>query len=52
MVFTKQLEMVQPVRDPSADLAKFARQGSQLVKEKREQRERIKVTALVELATH
>jgi pre-mRNA-splicing factor ATP-dependent RNA helicase DHX38/PRP16 len=43
MVFTKQLEMVQPVRDPTSDMARFARQGSRLVREKREQRERMKV---------
>ncbi|RKP27297.1 P-loop containing nucleoside triphosphate hydrolase protein [Syncephalis pseudoplumigaleata] len=35
--------MIQPVRDLSSDMAKFARQGSRLVKEKREQRERMKI---------
>ncbi|RKP10618.1 P-loop containing nucleoside triphosphate hydrolase protein [Thamnocephalis sphaerospora] len=50
MVFTKQLEMVQPVRDPTADMAKFARQGSKLVREKREQRERIKNAEKFKLA--
>lgn len=43
MVFTKQLEAVQSVKDPTSDLAVFSRKGSQLVKEKREQLERQKV---------
>ncbi|CAG8761218.1 15668_t:CDS:2, partial [Acaulospora morrowiae] len=42
MVFTKQLEAVQSVKDPTSDLAVFSRKGSQLVKEKREQMERQK----------
>ena len=43
MVFTKQLEPINPVRDPTADMAIVARKGSRLVKEKREQQERAKV---------
>ncbi|CAB4422652.1 unnamed protein product [Rhizophagus irregularis] len=42
MVFTKQLEAVQSVRDPTSDMSVFSRKGSQLVKEKREQIERQK----------
>jgi pre-mRNA-splicing factor ATP-dependent RNA helicase DHX38/PRP16 len=38
-VFTKQLDAIQPVRDPTSDMAKFARNGSQLVKEMREKKE-------------
>ncbi|KAK9727570.1 Pre-mRNA-splicing factor ATP-dependent RNA helicase PRP16 [Basidiobolus ranarum] len=45
MVYTKQLEGVQPVRDPTSDMALFARKGSTLVREKREQAERQKATA-------
>lgn len=44
-VFTKQLEPINPVRDPTSDMAIFARKGSALVKEKREQAERAKVAA-------
>ena len=43
MVFTKQLEAVQSVKDPTSDMSVFSRKGSQLVKEKREQIERQKV---------
>jgi len=43
MVFTKQLEAVQSVKDPTSDMAVFSRKGSQLVREKREQIERQKV---------
>ncbi|KAJ1675365.1 hypothetical protein EV182_001413, partial [Spiromyces aspiralis] len=42
MLFTTQLEPVQTVRDPTSDLAIFAKKGSRLVREKREQREKIK----------
>jgi pre-mRNA-splicing factor ATP-dependent RNA helicase DHX38/PRP16 len=41
-VFTKQLEPVSPVRDPTGDMAVFSKKGSELVKEKREQAERTK----------
>ena len=44
-VFTKQLEPVNPIRDPTSDLAVFSRKGSALVKEKREQAERAKAAA-------
>ncbi|KAJ3050328.1 DEAH-box RNA helicase prp16 [Rhizophlyctis rosea] len=50
MVFTKQLEPVQSVRDPTADLAVVARKGSLLVREKREQQERAKATKKFDLA--
>lgn len=43
MVFTKQLEPINPLRDPTSDLAVFARKGSALVREKRAQAERQKV---------
>ena len=42
MVFTKQLEPVQTVRDATSDLAIFAKKGSRLVREKCEQREKMK----------
>lgn len=44
-VFTKQLEPINPVRDPTSDMAIFSRKGSALVKEKREQAERAKAAA-------
>lgn len=44
-VFTKQLEPVNPIRDPTSDMAVFAKKGSALVKEKREQAERQKAAA-------
>lgn len=44
-VFTKQLEPINPLRDPTSDMAVFARKGSALVKEKREQAERAKAAA-------
>ncbi|KAI0935709.1 hypothetical protein AcV5_004052 [Taiwanofungus camphoratus] len=44
-VFTRQLEPINPVRDPTSDMAVFARKGSALVKEKREQAERAKAAA-------
>ncbi|KAL1928269.1 hypothetical protein VTP01DRAFT_3185 [Rhizomucor pusillus] len=43
-VFTKQLEAVQSVRDPTSDMAIMSRKGSRLVREKREQAERAKAT--------
>ncbi|KAI8923524.1 P-loop containing nucleoside triphosphate hydrolase protein [Entophlyctis helioformis] len=42
MVYTKQVDPVQVLRDPTADLAMIARKGSKLVREKREQQERAK----------
>lgn len=51
MIFTKQLDMVQSVRDPTSDMAVFSRAGSKLVREKRDQRERAKATkASLEMA--
>lgn len=44
-VFTKQLEPVNPVRDVTSDLAIFAKKGSRLVRERREQAERQKAAA-------
>ncbi|KAH9964577.1 P-loop containing nucleoside triphosphate hydrolase protein [Russula dissimulans] len=44
-VFTKQLDPVNPIRDPTSDMAVFAKKGSALVKEKREQAERAKAAA-------
>ena len=41
-VFTKQLEPVSAVRDPQSDMAVFARKGSKVVKERRQQKERQK----------
>ncbi|KAG5730297.1 Pre-mRNA-splicing factor ATP-dependent RNA helicase PRP16 [Termitomyces sp. T112] len=44
-VFTKQLDPINPIRDPSSDMAVFSKKGSALVKEKREQAERAKAAA-------
>jgi pre-mRNA-splicing factor ATP-dependent RNA helicase DHX38/PRP16 len=44
-VYTKQLEPINPVRDPTSDMAVFCKKGSALVKEKREQAERAKAAA-------
>lgn len=44
-VFTKQLEPVNPIKDPTSDMAVFSKKGSLLVKEKREQAERAKAAA-------
>lgn len=41
-VFTKQLDPVPAVRDPQSDMAVFARKGSKVVKERRQQKERQK----------
>lgn len=46
-VFTKQLEPINPIRDPTSDMAIFAKKGSALVKEKREQAERAKAAAKI-----
>lgn len=45
IVFTKQLEPINPIRDPTSDMAIFSKKGSALVKEKREQAERAKAAA-------
>jgi pre-mRNA-splicing factor ATP-dependent RNA helicase DHX38/PRP16 len=44
-VFTKQQEPVPVVRDPQSDMAVFARKGSLLVRERRQQQERQKAAA-------
>ncbi|KAG0168178.1 DEAH-box RNA helicase prp16 [Apophysomyces sp. BC1015] len=44
LVFTKQLDAVEHVRDPTSDMAIISRKGSRLVREKREQAERSKAT--------
>ncbi|KAJ7198710.1 hypothetical protein GGX14DRAFT_664814 [Mycena pura] len=44
-VFTKQLAPINPIRDPTINIAVFSRKGSALVKEKRKQAERAKATA-------
>lgn len=46
-VFTKQLDPINPIRDPTSDLAVFSKKGSALVKEKREQAERAKAAAKI-----
>ncbi|KAF7306353.1 hypothetical protein MIND_00426500 [Mycena indigotica] len=46
-VYTKQLAPINPIRDPTSDLAVFSRKGSALVKEKREQAERAKAAAKI-----
>lgn len=47
MVFTKQLEPISPVKDPTSDLAVFSAKGSLLVREKRAQAEREKAAKKV-----
>ncbi|KIJ21328.1 hypothetical protein PAXINDRAFT_64773 [Paxillus involutus ATCC 200175] len=44
-IFTKQLEPINPIRDPTSDMAVFSKKGSALLKEKREQAERAKAAA-------
>lgn len=44
-VYTKQLEPINPIRDPTSDMAIFSKKGSALVREKREQAERQKAAA-------
>ena len=46
-VYTKQLDAINPIRDPTSDMAVFAKKGSALVKEKREQAERAKAAAKI-----
>lgn len=43
--FTKQLEPVSAVRDPTSDMAVFSKKGSLLVRERRERQEREKAAA-------
>lgn len=47
ITFTKQIEPVNPIRDPTSDLAIFSKKGSLLVRERREQRERAKASRKV-----
>ncbi|KAG0708126.1 P-loop containing nucleoside triphosphate hydrolase protein [Suillus ampliporus] len=44
-IFTRKLEPINPIRDPTSDMAIFSKKGSALVKEKREQVERAKAPA-------
>lgn len=44
-IYTKLLEPINPIRDPTSDLAIFSKKGSALVREKREQAERQKAAA-------
>lgn len=43
--FTKQLDPINPIKDPTSDLAVFARKGSPLVAERRALKEREKVSS-------
>jgi pre-mRNA-splicing factor ATP-dependent RNA helicase DHX38/PRP16 len=43
LAFTKQLDPINPIKDPTSDLAVFAKKGSQLVMERRALKEREKV---------
>lgn len=45
IVYTKQLDPINPIRDMTSDMAVFSKKGSALVKEKREQAERQKAAA-------
>ncbi|GMK53866.1 hypothetical protein CspeluHIS016_0104520 [Cutaneotrichosporon spelunceum] len=44
-IYTRQLEPVSAVRDPTSDMAVFSRKGSALVRERRERQEREKAAA-------
>ncbi len=46
VIYTTQLECIKVVRDETSDLARFARNGSAVVKQKREERERARVYVL------
>ncbi|PWN51326.1 P-loop containing nucleoside triphosphate hydrolase protein [Violaceomyces palustris] len=46
-VFTKQLDPINPIKDPTSDMANFSRKGSRLVKETRERAERQKAASKV-----
>ncbi|BGP14697.1 hypothetical protein JCM10213v2_002647 [Rhodosporidiobolus nylandii] len=45
MAFTKQLEPINPIKDPTSDLAVFSKKGSALVAERRARRERERAAA-------
>lgn len=47
IVFTKQLDPIDLIRDPTSDMTVFAKKGSALVTEVREQAERAKVAAKI-----
>jgi len=44
VAYTRQLDPISPIRDPTSDLAIFSKKGSALFREKREQQERAKVS--------
>ncbi|MBW0566355.1 hypothetical protein O181_106070 [Austropuccinia psidii MF-1] len=48
LIFTKQLELVNPINDPTSDMAIFSKKGSLLVCEQRLKKEREKASAKVE----
>jgi len=50
VIFTKLVDPLNPVKDPTSDMSVVSRKGSLLVKEKREQRERIKAAKSLEVA--
>lgn len=43
--YTRQLDPINPIKDPTSDLAVFSKKGSALVRERREQQERAKAAA-------
>ena len=45
VAYTKQLDPINPIRDPTSDLAVFSKKGSALVRERRERQEREKAAA-------
>ena len=45
IAYTRQLEPINPVRDPTSDMAIFSKKGSLLVRERRERQEREKAAA-------
>ncbi len=45
IAYTRQLDPISPIRDPTSDLAVFSKKGSALVRERREQQERQKAAA-------
>ena len=45
VAYTRQLDPISPIRDPTSDMAVFSKKGSALVREKREQQERQKAAA-------
>lgn len=47
LAFTKQLDPINPIKDPTSDMAVFSKKGSMLVAERRAQKEREKAAAKV-----